>query len=75
LKEFKFDANPSIRCHLFKSFYGQLTSILSGEEHFQGVLLDNFEVRPFAEPSGAPNKALFMLVLTYVDDHFKTVIR
>ena len=75
LKDFKYDANPSVRRRLFKSFYGQLVSILSGEEHFQGVLSDNFEITPFDDPYGTPNKVLFMLVLTYVDEHYKTVIR
>ena len=75
LKVFKYDANPSVRRRLFKSFYGQLVSILSGEEHFQGVLSDNFEITPFDDPYGTPNKVLFMLVLTYVDEHYKTVIR
>jgi len=75
LKEFKYDANPSVCWWLFKSFYGQLVSILSGEEHFQGVLSDNFEITPFDDPYGTPNKVLFMLVLMYVDEHYKTVIR
>jgi hypothetical protein len=73
LKEFKYDANPSIRRRLFKFFYGQLVSILSGKEHFQGVLSDNFEITPFDDPNGTPNKVLFMLVLTYVDKHYKSV--
>jgi hypothetical protein len=75
LKDFKYDANPSVCWRLFKSFYGQLVSILSGEEHFQGVLSDNFKITPFDDPYGTPNKVLFMLVLTYVDEHYKTVIR
>jgi hypothetical protein len=55
-------------------FYGQLVSILSGEEHFQGILSDNFEITPFDDPNGTPNKVLFMLILMYVDEHYKTVI-
>jgi hypothetical protein len=52
-----------------------LVSILRREEQFQGILLDNFEITPFDDSDGTPNKVLFMLILTYVDKHFKTVIR
>jgi hypothetical protein len=75
LKEFKYDANPSVRWRLFKSFYGQLVSILSGEDFFQGILLDNFEIHPFHDTTGAPSKAFFMLLVTYINKHYKTVIR
>ena len=75
LKEFKYDSNPSVRRRLFQSFYNQLVSVLSSVESFEGVLLDDYEVHPFADPNGAPNKALFRLLLTYVDTHFKTILR
>ncbi len=75
LKEFKYDAKRSICWRLFKSFYGQLVSILSGEDFFQGILLDNFEIHPFHDTTGAPSKAFFMLLVTYINKHYKTVIR
>ncbi len=75
LKEFKYDFNPSTRRRLFQSFYNQLVSVLSSVESFEGVLLDDHEVHPFADPNGAPNKALFRLLLTYFDTHFKTILR
>ncbi len=62
LKEFKYDSNPSARRRLFQSFYNQLVSVLSSVESFEGVLLDDYEVHPFADPNGAPNKALFRLL-------------
>jgi hypothetical protein len=74
LKEFKYDANPSVRHRLFQSFYNQLVSMLSTVESFDGVLLNDYEVHPFEDPNGAPNKALFHLFLTYVDMHFKTIL-
>ncbi len=64
LKEFKYDSNPSICFCLFQSFYGQRVSILCSVESFEDVLLDDYEVHPFADPSGAPNKALFCFLLT-----------
>jgi hypothetical protein len=33
-------------------------------------LLDNYEIYPFANPTGVPNKALFILLLMYVSKHF-----
>jgi hypothetical protein len=76
LKEFKYNANPSMHQCLFQSFCNQLVSILSSVESFKGVLLDDYEVHPFEDPNGAPNKALFCLLLTYVEDmHFKTILR
>ncbi len=51
-----------------------MVSILSGEENFQGVLSDNFEIAPVDDPNGTPNKVLFMLILMYVDEHYKTVM-
>jgi len=74
LKEFKYDSNPSMRRRLFQLFYNQLVSVLSSMESFEGVLLDDYEVHPFADPNGAPNRALFRLLLTYVDMHFKTIL-
>ncbi len=44
-------------------------------ESFEGILLDNYEVHPFADPNGVPNKALFCLLLTYVDIHFKMILQ
>ncbi len=44
-------------------------------ESFEGVLLDDYEVHPFEDPNGAPNKALFHLLLTYVNMHFKMILR
>ncbi len=41
LKEFKYDANPSVRRHLFQSFSNQLVSILSSMESFD-VLPDDY---------------------------------
>jgi len=58
-----------------KSFYGQLVSILSREEQFQGILLNKFEITPFDDPDETPNKVHFMLILTCIDEHFKTVIQ
>jgi hypothetical protein len=75
LKEFKYEANPSMCRHLFQSFYNQLLSILSSVESFNGVLLDDYEVHPFEDPNGAPNKALFRLLLTYIDMQFKMILR
>jgi hypothetical protein len=60
---------------LFQSFYNQLVSILSSVESFDGVLLNDYKVHPFADPYGAPNKALFRLLLTYVDMHYKMIIQ
>ena len=74
LKESKYDSNPSARRRLFQSFYNQLVSVLSSVESFDGVLLDDYEVHPFEDPNGAPNKALFRLLLTYVDTHYKMII-
>ncbi len=54
----------------FQSFYNQLVSILSSVESFDEVLLDDYEVHHFADHNGAPNKALFRLLLTYVDMHY-----
>ncbi len=39
------------------------------------MLLDDYEVHPFEDPNRAPNKALFRLLLTYVDTHYKTIIQ
>jgi hypothetical protein len=36
--------------------------------------LDDYKVHPFADLKDAPNKALFRLLLTYVDMHFKMII-
>jgi hypothetical protein len=74
LKEFKYDANPSMHHCLFQLFYNQLVRMLSSVESFDGVLLDDYEVHPFEDPNGAPNKSLFCLLLTYVDMHFKTIL-
>jgi hypothetical protein len=60
---------------LFQSFYNQLVSVLSSVESFDSVLLDDYEVHPFEDPNGAPNKALFRLLLTYINTHYKTIIR
>jgi hypothetical protein len=60
---------------VFQSFYNQLVSILSSVESFDGVLLDDYEVHPFADPNGAPNKALFRLLLTHVDTHYMTIFQ
>jgi hypothetical protein len=73
LKEFKYDANPSMRRDLFQFLYNQLVSVLSSMESFEGILLDDYEVHPFKDPNGALNKVLFPLLLTYVDFHFKTI--
>jgi hypothetical protein len=62
-KDLKQDANTSICCRLYKLFSGQLVSILGGKEYFQGIY-------PFANPTGVPNKALFILRLMYVGKHF-----
>ena len=62
-----YDPNPSVHQHLFQSFYNQLVSVLSSVESFDRVLLDDYEVHPFEDPNGAPNKA--------VDTHYKTIIR
>ncbi len=74
LKELKYDSNPCVHRHLFQSFYNQLVSILSSVESFEGILLDDYEVHPFADPNGAPSKSLFRLLLTFVDTHYKTII-
>jgi hypothetical protein len=74
LKELKYGSNPFACHHLFQSFYNQLVSVLSSVESVDGVLLDDYEVHPFAESNGAPNKALFRLLLTYVDNHYKMII-
>jgi hypothetical protein len=39
-----------------------------------GVLLNDYEVHCFEDPNGVPNKALFHLLLTYVDMHFKMIL-
>jgi hypothetical protein len=44
-------------------------------ETFEGVLLVSYEVHPFEDPNGVPNKALFCLLLTYIDMHFKTIFQ
>jgi hypothetical protein len=75
LKELKYDSNPCVRRRLFQLFYNQLVSVLSSVESFDGVLLDDYEVHPFEDPNGAPNRALFRLLSTYIDTHFKTIIR
>ncbi len=67
LKELKYDSNPCVRRCLFQSFYNQLVSVLSSVESFDSILLDDYEVHPFEDPNGAPNKALFRLLLTYVN--------
>jgi hypothetical protein len=64
LKEFKYNANPSVRQHLFQLFFNQLLSILSSVESFEDVLLEDYKVHPFEDPNRAPNKALFCLLLT-----------
>ncbi len=74
LKELNYDSNPSVHHRLFQSFYNQLMSILSSVKLFDRVLLDNYEVHPFADSNGAPNKAFFRLLLTYIDTHYKTII-
>ncbi len=74
LKELKYDSNLSSCRRLFQLFYNQLVSILSSLESFEGVLLDDYEVHLFADPNGAPKKALFRLPITYVDNHYKTII-
>ncbi len=43
-------------------------------ESFDRVLLDDYEVHPFEDPNGVPNKALFRLLLTYIDTHYKMII-
>ncbi len=75
LKELKYDSNPCVRQCLFQSFYNQLVSVLSSVESFDGILLYDYEVHPFEDPNGVPNKALFRLLLTYIDTHYKTIIR
>ncbi len=50
-------------------------SVLSSVESFDRVLLDDYEVHPFADSSGVPNKTLFRLLLTYFDNHYKMIIR
>jgi hypothetical protein len=75
LKELKYDSNPCVRQCLFQLFYNQLVSVLSSVESFDGVLLDDYEVHPFEDPNGVPNKALFRLLLTYIDTHYKMIIR
>jgi hypothetical protein len=66
---------PTLVCHhLFQTFYNQLVSILSSVASFEGVLLDDYEVHPFEDPNGAPNKVLFCLLLTYINMHFKTIL-
>jgi hypothetical protein len=67
--------DPSMCHRLFQSFYNQLVSILSSVELFEGVLLDDYEVHPFEDPNGVPNKALFHLLLTYADMHFRQLYR
>ncbi len=57
LKELKYDSNPCVRQRLFQSFYSQLVSVLSSVESFNGILLDDYEVHPFEDPNGVPNKA------------------
>jgi hypothetical protein len=37
--------------------------------------IGDYEVYPLTNPNGAPNKALFCLLLTYVDMHFKMIIQ
>jgi hypothetical protein len=63
-----------VRRRLFQSFYNQLVSVLSSVESVDRVLLDDYEVHPFDNPNGVPNKALFRLLLTYVDTHYKMII-
>ncbi len=74
LKELKYDSNPCVCRRLFQSFYNQLVSILSSVKSFESILLDDYEVHPFEDPNRALNKALFRLLLTYVDTHYKTII-
>jgi hypothetical protein len=74
LKELKYDSNPCVRQRLFQSFYNQLVSVLSSVESFDSVKLDDYEVHPFEDPNGVPNKALFRLLLTYIDTHYKMII-
>ncbi len=75
LKELKYDSNPCVCRRLFQSFYNQLVSVLSSVESCDGIILDDYEVHPFEDPNGVPNKALFRLLLTYIDTHYKTIIR
>lgn len=69
------DSNPSMNRHLFQSFYNQLVRVLSCVESFEGILLDNYKMDTFQDPTGAPSKVLFRLVLTYVNTRFKMIIR
>ncbi len=74
LKELKYDSNPCVHRCLFQLFYNQLVSVLSSVESFDGILLDDYQVHPFEDPNGAPNKALFRLLFTYVNTHYKMII-
>ncbi len=53
----------------------QLVSVLSSVESFEDILLDYYEVYPFIDPYGAPNKVLFYLMLCYYDTDFKMILR
>jgi hypothetical protein len=75
LKELRYDSNPCVHRCLFQSFYNQLVSVLSSVESFDGVLLDDYEVHPFEDPNGVPNKALFRLLLNCVDTHYKMIVQ
>jgi hypothetical protein len=48
---------------------------LSSVESVDGVLLDEYEVHPFKDPNGVPNKVLFCLLLIYVNMHFKMILQ
>ncbi len=74
LKELKYDSNPCVRWCLFQSFYNQLVSVLSSVESFDSIFLDDYEVHPCEDPNGVPNKALFRLLLFYVNTHYKMII-
>ncbi len=75
LKELKYDSNPCVRWCLFHSFYNQLVSVLISVESFDRVSLDDYEVHPCEDPNGVLNKALFRLLLTYINTHFKMIIQ
>jgi hypothetical protein len=43
-------------------------------KHFE-VLLDDYEVHPFADPNGVPKKALLHMLLTYIEMHLKMILQ
>jgi hypothetical protein len=76
LKEFKYDANPSVCRWLFKSFMVSWSAFSVEKNSFKAYCWIILKFIPSMIQMGHRTRFFsFMLILTYVDEHFKMVIQ